>query len=75
MPRKENVFVSQAIPLRKQSNHQEMAIANLYYYDDSKNNETMDAIRDWLESEMEIGNELDALDIDEKIFSFAHERD
>ena len=51
MPRKENAFVSQANPVIKKSDH----------YDDSKNDETIDAIPDWFEADMEIGRELDVV--------------
>lgn len=64
MSRIENAFVSQAIPVRKKSDH----------YDDSKSDETIDTIQDWFEAEMEMGSELDALDVDENFFSFAQEQ-
>ena len=65
MPRKENIFANQAVLVIKKSDP----------YDDSKNDEAIDAIQDWFEAEMEIGSELDALDVDERFFSFAQEQD
>ena len=68
MPRKENIFANQAVLVIKKSDP----------YDDSKNDEAIDAIQDWFEAEMEIDSELDtldALDVNEKFFSFAQEQD
>ena len=37
--------------------------------DNFKDNET-DVVQDWFEAEMEIGNELDVFDLDERDFQF-----
>ena len=77
----ENMLTNQVITVRKKTNHQEMTATTTYYraekHDNFKDNE-IDAVQDWFEAEMEIDSELDtldALDVNEKFFSFAQEQD
>ena len=69
----ENMLANQVITVRKKTNHQEMTATTTYYRaekrDNFKDNET-DVVQDWFEAEMEIGNELDVFDLDERDFQF-----
>ncbi|MBP6058917.1 MAG: hypothetical protein KA524_11005 [Nitrosomonas sp.] len=70
---KEHIPGHPIITIGKGTDHQEITATAAYYlaekHSDSKDDE-IDTIRDWFEAEMEIGNELDLFDVDERDFQF-----
>ncbi|SFF09574.1 DUF2934 domain-containing protein [Nitrosomonas sp. Nm166] len=67
-----NILANQAVNQENAIDRREM-IANAAYYRAEKRgfqgNEA-DAVQDWLEAEMEIDNELETFDVDERDFQF-----
>jgi|GEM_PF-5292455 len=74
---KEHIPDHPIITTGKKTDHQEITATAAYYltekHSDSKDDE-IDAVRDWFEAEMEIGNELDLFDVDERDFQFLRTR-
>lgn len=70
---KEHITSHPIITIAKKTNHQKITATAAYHptekRGDSKDDE-IDTVRDWFEADMEIGNELDLFDVDERDFQF-----